>query len=589
MTSLLFRRHSFTLLFASITALLPETYAYGQSATAHTKKDLLLAQQATETSALRHYYERSANNNPLAISTYRRNYILPIAYDTHLPDQRQFNEVVAGKPDHNELKYQISMKADLADDVFGDNGDLFLAYTQYSLWQAYNPHSAPFRETNYEPELFLRFDNSYQRYGWTNTFNRVGLIHQSNGRGGDLSRSWNRLYVESTLQRGPWTISLMPWYRLPEPHEKDDNPDIEKYIGYADMTVMYTTDQGHELSLLLRTNPVKGRYSQQFDYTFPLFGRVRGYLQYYHGYGETLIDYNRRVNRIGLGFSFNPLMPGAAGGSFNEQTSDEMSLGWGDHRNVFERLNDANPFALSSYHRNYMLPISYNSAPMNKDHFDQLGSGASPDSTENKFQISLKTHLWSSPFGIDGDLYGAYTQISWWQAYNRQASSLFRETNYEPAVFVSLNSGRTLWGWQNTHNDIGFVHQSNGRADSLSRSWNRIFLESHFHSGNWQLKIRPWWRVPESHDEDDNPDIEHYLGYADATLGYSRNEHEITWMLRGNPMQGTISHQVDYSFPMWHKIHGYIQYYNGYGESLVDYDQRVNRLSIGLSFNPEFL
>ena len=548
-----------------------------------------LRQQATDTNALRHYYESRADSNPLAISTYRRNYILPIAYDTHLPNLQQFNEVVGGKPNHNELKYQISLKINLADDVFGRNGDLFLGYTQYSLWQAYNENSAPFRETNYEPELFLRFDNSAQLYGWTNTFNRIGLLHQSNGRGGDLSRSWNRLYVESILQRGPWTVGATSWYRLPEPDDSDDNPDIEKYIGYGDLTLMYTTAEGHELSALLRTNPLEGRYSEQLDYAFPMFGRVRGYLQYYHGYGESLIDYNRRVNRIGIGFSFNPLIPGAPGGSFNEQKAEHTPLAWYDRRNLFERLSDANPFALSSYHRNYMLPISYNSAPMNHQHFDQLVPGVSPDSTENKFQISLKTHLWTAPFGIDGDLYGAYTQMSWWQAYNRQASSLFRETNYEPALFLSLESDHTLWGWQNTHNDIGFVHQSNGRAGELSRSWNRLFLESHLRNGSWYLKVRPWWRIPETRDNDDNPNIDHYLGYADATLGFNHNAQEITWTVRGNPFKGTISHQIDYSFPLVHKVHGYLQYYNGYGESMIDYDQRVNRIGIGLSFSPEFL
>lgn len=589
MISLLFHKHYYALLIGIIAFLISSAQKTHAQDTSSTLNSTVLEQQPTETKALGRYYERRANSNPRAISTYRRNYILPIAYDTHLPNPHQFNEIVAGAPNHNELKYQISLKVNLAEDMFGDNGDLFLAYTQYSLWQAYNAHSAPFRETNYEPELFLRFDNSAQFYGWTNSFNRVGLIHQSNGRGGELSRSWNRLYVESILQRGPWTISIMPWYRLPEPHEKDDNPDIEKYLGYGDLTVIYTTDQGHEISMLMRTNPEKGRYSQQLDYAFPLFGRVRGYIQYYHGYGETLIDYNRRVNRIGLGFSFNPLLPGAAGGSFSEQNTEKATMSWHDQRNVFERLTDANPLALSSYHRNYVLPISYNSAPMNREHFDQLGSDAAPDSTENKFQISLKTQLWTSPFGIDGDLYTAYTQVSWWQAYNRQASSLFRETNYEPAIFMSLNSDRTIWGWQNTHNDIGFVHQSNGRAGELSRSWNRIFLESHFRNGDWHLKVRPWWRVPESHDDDDNPNIEHYLGYADATLGYSRNDQETTWTLRGNPMQGTISHQIDYSFPIWHKIHGYLQYYNGYGESLVDYNQRVSRIGIGLSFTPEFL
>lgn len=530
-------------------------------------------------------YEQALASNPIAISTYRRNYILPIAYDSNLPRASDFNHIVNGPPDHTELKYQLSLKVALADNLFGNNGDLFLGYTQYSLWQAYNPRSAPFRETNYEPEIFLRFDNSASLWGWTNTFNRVGLIHQSNGRPGVLSRSWNRIYYDAVFSRGPWTVSLMPWWRLPETDGRDDNPDIQSYIGYGDVTVVYTTPTGHEFSLLARGNPMEGHYGNQLDYAFPLFGRVRGYLQYYNGYGETLIDYNRRVNRIGLGFSFNPLVPGAPGGMGSLEDHPLQS----SFREYMEYLSETNPLAISTYRRNYVLPASVNRRDFSKESFDRLGTGASADDVEFKFQLSLKTHLWSEPFGLPGELYAAYTQTSWWQAYNGPASSLFRETNYEPTLFMSFPSERRWFGWHNTDNAIGFVHQSNGRAGLLSRSWNRIYLESHFQQGHWHARFRPWWRIPESEDSDDNPDIDHYLGYADATFGYTQGGHELTWQVRGNPFQGTYGHQIEYAFPLWSKVHGFVQVYEGYGESLIDYNQKVSRVGLGLSFSSDFL
>lgn len=543
------------------------------------------AERSAEQPSLIRQYERDLANNPIAISTYRRNYILPIAYDSNLPRTSDFNQIVNGPPDHTELKYQLSLKVALFDDLFGDNGDLFLGYTQYSLWQAYNERSAPFRETNYEPEIFLRFDNSYEIGGWTNTFNRVGLIHQSNGRPGRLSRSWNRIYYDAVFARGPWTVSIMPWWRLPETDGKDDNPDIQKYLGYADVTAVYSAGNGQEISLLTRGNPIEERYGHQLDYAFPLFGRVRGYIQYYNGYGETLIDYNRRVNRIGIGFSFNPLVPGAPGGMESFETQPRtMTLS-----EYLEQLSETNPLALSAYHRNYVLPSSINRRDLSSQHFDQLGTGASADDVEFKFQLSLKTYLWSEPFGLPGNLYAAYTQTSWWQAYNGPASSLFRETNYEPTLFMSFPSERRILGWQNVDNSVGFVHQSNGRANSLSRSWNRIYAESTFQNGNWHVRVRPWWRIPEDRASDDNPDIDHYMGYGDVTFGYTHGNQEVTWQVRGNPLQNTYGHQLEYAFPLWSKVHGFVQIYDGYGESMIDYNQKVSRIGFGLSFNNDFL
>ncbi|MGB2149381.1 MAG: phospholipase A [Cobetia amphilecti] len=255
--------------------------------------------------------EDDAEKNPLAITAYKRNYLLPWAYNTN-PDANGFAEVTQeGEVDKTEVKYQLSLKVELMDDIFGDNGDLFFAYTQRSWWQAYNSDaSAPFRETNYEPEAFLQFDNRYELFGWTNTRNRIGFAHQSNGRSDPLSRSWNRVYADMMFQNGDWAIAVTPHWRVPEESDEDDNPDLYNYIGYGDITVGYTSDQ-HEVTWMVRGNPSKGNYGNQLDYSFPLFGKVRGYVQYYHGYGESLIDYDHSVNRFGLGFSINTFFAGS--------------------------------------------------------------------------------------------------------------------------------------------------------------------------------------------------------------------------------------------------------------------------------------
>ncbi len=196
-------------------------------------------QQASEKAEVRRDLEAETADNPLAITAYRRNYVMPWTYNTN-PDEADFREISTdGGVDHSEVKFQLSFKVKLLDDILGRNGDLYFAYTQRSWWQAYNSEaSSPFRETNYEPEAFMSFDNSWTVLGWTNTINRIGFAHQSNGRSDPLSRSWNRLYAETIFQRGDWAFSVAPHWRIPENDRDDDNPDLEDYIGYGDLTLV---------------------------------------------------------------------------------------------------------------------------------------------------------------------------------------------------------------------------------------------------------------------------------------------------------------------------------------------------------------
>jgi phospholipase A1 len=264
--------------------------------------------------AQRRQLERESTRNPLAITMHRRNYLFPLSYTTH-PNQGAFRDIYAdGSPNDLEVKFQFSAKVNLLEDVLGTTGDLYFAYTQRSWWQAYNTDaSSPFRETNYEPEVFIDFDNTWRFLGWTNTRNRVAFNHLSNGRSMPLSRSWNRIYLESIFQSGDWAVAVAPHWRIPESDGDDDNPDIDRYWGYGDVTVARRFNGDQEASLMVRGNPSPGNFGTQVDYSWPLFGNIRGHVQYFYGYGESMIDYDHRNHRVSVGFSVNPLFTGGGG------------------------------------------------------------------------------------------------------------------------------------------------------------------------------------------------------------------------------------------------------------------------------------
>ncbi|MCL7929827.1 phospholipase A [Halomonas llamarensis] len=259
-----------------------------------------------------------------------------------------------------------------------------------------------------------------------------------------------------------------------------------------------------------------------------------------------------------------------------------------NERRELEQASNRNPFSITTHRTNYLLPLSYNANP-SRDNFRSIGTDAPPDNAELKFQFSTKVGIASGLFLGQGDLYFGYTQRSWWQAFNTDASSPFRETNYEPELFIDFDNAWNIFGWVNARNRIALNHQSNGRSDTLSRSWNRIYAESIFQRGEWAIVLSPHWRIPEAKSEDDNPDIHHYMGYGDIRLAKRLNrDHEIMAQWRGNPKYGNYGTQIDYSWPTFNNLRAHVQYYYGYGESLIDYDHRVHRLSIGFSLNPLF-
>ncbi|WP_309496936.1 phospholipase A [Sulfurovum sp.] len=269
------------------------------------------------------------------LTPYRVNYILPISYSKDKPRRVSPNLGYNGLPDeHNtynknaEVAFQLSLKKDLSYDLFGWNEFITAAYTQKVWWQLYD-ESGPFRETNYQPEIFMTIPTSKSIDDTTGLkVVKLGFIHESNGQEGYQSRSWNRLYADGIWQWDNLFLSTRVWYRIKEDakpdwyyeqtetnpliiqeySDGDDNPDIEDYLGYGDIKLNYLYGKNN-FGLMLRNNldfdDNKG--AVEFTYSYPFFASPDSswYVKIFNGYGESLIDYNVNVTKASFGFSFS--------------------------------------------------------------------------------------------------------------------------------------------------------------------------------------------------------------------------------------------------------------------------------------------
>jgi phospholipase A1 len=237
---------------------------------------------------------------------------------------------------------------------------------------------------------------------------------------------------------------------------------------------------------------------------------------------------------------------------------------------------------MTPYRPNYFLPLTLNSS-LDDTRIRDPGRGGEDDPAEAKFQISLEFEVWRNMFDRPIDLYFAFTQVAWWQLYNADASSPFREVNYEPELGAILYPQQEWLGLHFRQLRFGVVHQSNGRSGSLSRSWNRAYATLLVDQGRFAAALRLWARIPEDED-DDNPDIEDYYGHFELYGFYKWRQHTLGLMLRNNLRRehnrGAL--QLDWSYPISDRLKFYVQYFNGYGESLIDYRDSVNRLGLGL-------
>ncbi|MCR4530609.1 phospholipase A [Acinetobacter venetianus] len=245
---------------------------------------------------------------------------------------------------------------------------------------------------------------------------------------------------------------------------------------------------------------------------------------------------------------------------------------------------------IRAYQPVYLLPAFWtsdkNEFPSSPNPNNTVTDKQNLTSTEAKFQISLKTKAWENIFGNNGDLWLGYTQSSRWQVFNSEESRPFRETNYEPEASLMFRTNYEILGLNARLLGVTLNHQSNGRSDPLSRSWNRVIFNLGFEKDNFALMLRPWYRVEENANDDNNPDIKDYIGRGDLTAFYRKDDNDFSLMLRHSLKGGDRSHgavQFDWAFPIKGKLRGHLQLFDGYGESLIDYNHRATYVGLGVS------
>lgn len=233
---------------------------------------------------------------------HRDNYLLVANYSnaTNEVPYRAFTP--AGiKAKHVELTYQLSFKVKMLEGIADTPIDLWAGYTQQSFWQAYKRKaSSPFRETNYQPEVIAVLPVNKEFAGVTLRYVSGGFLHQSNGQSGTLSRSWNRFYGEMGADMGNFGVTARLWKRTDNAKTENDNPDITDFMGHGDVRATYR-NKGHEYSLMFRKNMNTNKGALQAGWAFPVSTNLKGYVQVFSGYGQSLIDYNYSQKSVGVG------------------------------------------------------------------------------------------------------------------------------------------------------------------------------------------------------------------------------------------------------------------------------------------------
>jgi phospholipase A1/A2 len=280
--------------------------------------------------------------------------------------------------------------------------------------------------------------------------------------------------------------------------------------------------------------------------------------------------------------------------ALTRRPASELSLF--ERRQASELRAMREPFALLPHRPNFIMPFAYHQRPK--------GSGAASGAeqgTETVFQTSFKFPLSRPLFGGAVWPFFAYTGRAWWQVFDSNRSSPFREYNHEPELLFGLpGSSMDLFGWKHRLSVLGINHQSNGRTEPGSRSWNRVTAELFFDRGqqNW-ASFKFWHRLSEkpkafagATDGDDNPDITRYLGHLELKFGhvYSSGSQVSATVRHNISRDGRGAAQLDWSIPSGYapSVRWYVHAFSGYGDSLIDYNVKINRFGLGIMLNDWF-
>jgi phospholipase A1 len=203
---------------------------------------------------------------------------------------------------------------------------------------------------------------------------------------------------------------------------------------------------------------------------------------------------------------------------------------------------------------------------------------------DGKMQVSFKYRLHAGvPF------YLAYSNTVVWDVFEQ--SGPYRDVNFLPELFYRFGEP----GGAVSSVDLGYLHYSNGRGGSESRSWDRLYARARLERSAWSrpLTLEPTAYIPIAYGSN-NPDIADYLGYwkVESRLGRLLDPTEENLALRVGLVSGedgvpfdrgalTLGLSYDLRAGGFHPLL-FAEYFVGYGNSILEYDQRSEVLRVGL-------
>jgi len=238
-------------------------------------------------------------------------------------------------------------------------------------------------------------------------------------------------------------------------------------------------------------------------------------------------------------------------------------------------------FNFRPHHDTYLLLANYSSSSNDAPFEDFTPAGIKSKHVELTYQLSFKMKLIEQLLRTPVDLWFGYTQNSYWQAYNRAASSPFRETNYQPELMLTTPLNLDLGLLDVRYLTLALNHQSNGQTSTLSRSWNRVYAEMGAERGRFGLSFRLWKRLDNARSDNDNIDITDFMGHGDVRATYRFGGSELSLAARRNFSTRHGMLQFGWAFLLSANLKGYVQGFSGYGQSLIDYNYSQKSLGAG--------
>ncbi|GAB2455664.1 phospholipase A [Comamonas humi] len=291
------------------------------------------------------------------------------------------------------------------------------------------------------------------------------------------------------------------------------------------------------------------------------------------------------------------LDPNRANGGCRDSAFSEMSRFW-----ELEAGTDCGTFSFRGYRPVSISAVtasSVNDQPSSGNPNNTVGESTDYQKREMRIQLSVRTklaqNLLTNPdSNLRDSLWLGYSQQSYWQLFNSGLSRPFRNTDHEPEVFyVYPTTAKLPFGWRWRYSGAGIVHQSNGQSDPLSRSWNRYYLMTGLELDNrLQVQAKLWKRISERAENDNNPDIQNYVGRGELKIGWNVNRDN--WL--GLTARGSLnghgkgSGRLEWMHTLGEGWMGgksnlrlHAQLFSGYGDTLLDYNYKRTMFSLGFS------